>query len=271
MRKFRVSFFCGLGDVRRTGFTLIELLLVTAIIGLLAALLMPALSRARARAQSIACVSNLKQIGLANWLYLFEEARPIHYDSLSYLWIPSFQTRYAISDKVRICPTAPKRSPTQLAKDSSPFGWVTRSWLVRGRTTDYQGSYAFNGYFYSDSPYGAQRHFFQNESDIDYPSRTPFFADAIWVDAWPLAKDRPAPNLVEDKKPLQGGLQRIAIPRHACSPSAAERAFDSTKTLPGAVNVTFADMHAEAVSLEKLWSLCWHKNWDPPAKRPGLP
>lgn len=96
----------------KRGFTLIELLVVIAIISILASILMPVFSRARAKGRQAACISNVKQIVLANLMYAedYDEIIPRGQSASGEQWYQAIYP-YTHNYQILYCPDRKDSGP----------------------------------------------------------------------------------------------------------------------------------------------------------------
>src|ERR1700761_98312 len=127
------------------GFTLIELLVVIAVISILAALLLPALSRSKNQGYQIRCVSNLKQMTLAAWNYMDDTGGNILQSDTNNLdsWVGRLKW-YGVTTNLILCPaTTPFPQPVQ---NQNLGGSASQSWCAWPLNDPINGSYGMNGW-----------------------------------------------------------------------------------------------------------------------------
>lgn len=243
---------------KKNAFTLIELLVVISIIAMLLSILLPSLTKAKEKAQSVVCQANLKSWGVVVSLYANNNKDSFwtgYYGQTNPNdeWIWALKPYYENSD-LCLCPAATRLNLSiggpKLAWYIDPAYPWTPAQQKYFRVGDY-GSYGSNGWLMNPpvkTIYGGKldaRFLWRKLSNVKRPSKVPVFADSQLPIGLPLSDNRvPAYN----GEPFWGSdhLGRFCMKRHSKG-----------------MNMVVVDGSANYIGqLKTLWGYKWHNAFD---------
>lgn len=247
--------------VKKRGFTLIELLVVIAILGLLLAILLPALSESKKQAGSVICKTNLVQWGMCYELYTQENDGKfplfISGDWENSTFMESYRGYYDNLDQIRLCPAAKRYIPgANPINSDKEFGTTFSTWWMNSAAVGFMNdedigisSYGENSWVRSGTDLSVDK-LWISKTYLASPWKIPLLADARWCNAIP-EDTHPLPVPVSDE--IQ--FYYLAVWRHV-------QCFAMNRHKNG-INVSFADGSTRWIPAEELWSLRWNRTYLP--------